>query len=271
MGTRILSFIFCALTTTIMYHDVWANETKENQQFSVPTPKKGYLITRFNKAAEGPSTLVLRLTPKFQPVVDDNLDVFRKIEHASPVRTGSVKIIEVKKTFAIAEVLEDGTLEAASFFPRAKGIMIGDWAVEKRVDIIASKIVTPTGTLQYQEIFTDPKAEPYSYELTAEGKDRIKELAAKFIDVRLPVLMIEAYTDSKGSSEANQIEAYQRAMTVRQYLVDELGFTPERVIAVGYGEAELATEGFAPGSDVENRRIVFKAKSESPYFHKVSF
>ncbi|MGE0171247.1 MAG: OmpA family protein [Oligoflexales bacterium] len=271
MAFRMLGFIFCALTSTFMYHDVWANETKENQQLSAQKQKKGYLVTRFHKSSEGSSTLVLGLTPSFKPEVGDVLDVFRQIPHASPVRTGLVKIIEVKKTFALAELLEDGTAEAANFFPRAKGVMIGDWAVEKKVEIIAAKIITPSDSLQYDEIFADPKAEPYSYELTPEGKDRIKELAARFKDVRLPVVMIEAYTDAKGSSEANQIEAYQRALTVRQFLVDDLGFDAERVVAIGYGESELASPGYAPGSDAENRRIVFKAKSESTYFHKASF
>jgi len=46
---------------------------------------------------------------------------------------------------------------------------------------------------------------------------------------------------------------------VRQYLIDELGFDPKRVVAVGYGEAEPADQSLAPGYIEANRRIVLKA------------
>ena len=48
-------------------------------------------------------------------------------------------------------------------------------------------------------------------------------------------------------------------MTVRQFLVDELGFDPDRVLAVGYGESEQTDGSMAPGSEIANRRIILKA------------
>ena len=70
--------------------------------------------------------------------------------------------------------------------------------------------------------------------------------------------MIEGHTDQKGDSEQNQIETYQRALTIRQYLIDELGFDENRVTAIGLGESEPISDVILPGNADRSRRIVLK-------------
>ena len=70
--------------------------------------------------------------------------------------------------------------------------------------------------------------------------------------------MVIGHTDSSGPAEANQIESYQRAVVVRQYLIDTLGFDADRVVALGKGEDELPEEPLTPNYKQRARRIVVK-------------
>jgi outer membrane protein OmpA-like peptidoglycan-associated protein len=101
--------------------------------------------------------------------------------------------------------------------------------------------------------------QPASFELKQAGYAHLRQAARAFADARVSMLMVEGYTDHNGKAADNQVESYQRALTVRQFLIDELGFDEKRVIAVGYGEAEPADPSLAPGHVEINRRIVLKA------------
>ena len=62
----------------------------------------------------------------------------------------------------------------------------------------------------------------------------------------------------QGTAEQNQIESYQRALTVRQFIIDDLGFDESRVTAIGLGETEAISEVILPGNADRSRRIVLK-------------
>jgi hypothetical protein len=156
------------------------------------------------------------------------------------VEMGRLKIVEVQDEVAVARVEAEGSGLSKALFPRYPGIMGGDLVVERQVSVARKQIAVPTVSVTYHEIFADPKRLPGSFELRAEGHDMLRGLAARFAQMRLSMLMIEGYTDHNGPSDQNQVESYQRAMTVRQFLVDELGFDERRVVAVGYGEGEPA-------------------------------
>src|SRR5690606_7787304 len=87
----------------------------------------------------------------------------------------------------------------------------------------------------------------------------LRLVASEFGGARLQLLAIEAHTDHVGNAEANQIESYQRALTVRQYLTSVLKFTMEKVEAFGFGESDPLVPDFSPGHEDRNRRIVIKA------------
>lgn len=177
------------------------------------------------------------------------------------VETGTLKVLQLGDDFSIAAVLSEETLESRVFFPKHAGVMAGDWLVEQRVMLARSQVITPTATLAYHELFEDPKGFPTTFEFTPRGKERLIQTAQAFTDARLPVLMVEAYTDESGPSDANQVESFQRALAVRQFLIEEMGFDPDRVIALGYGEADPIGQPNLPGQDRLSRRIVLKAST----------
>lgn len=175
------------------------------------------------------------------------------------VETGRLKARDVQPNATIAVVESHGSALAKALFPKFPNVMAGDLAVAQRVTLARRPVVTPTVDMSYYELFEDPKSQPSSYELKREALARIKDAVKPFATARVGMLMVEGYTDHHGSSQANQVESYQRALTVRQYLIDELGFEPHRVVAVGYGEGELSDATMAPGHVEANRRIVLKA------------
>lgn len=175
------------------------------------------------------------------------------------VEMGQLKVVEVQDRYTVARVEKQGSELVQALFPKFPEMMAGDLAVMQRVNIARRPLVIPHVTVGYFDLFADPKAHPQTFELTSQGAQRLREVTRAFAKARLSMLMIEGYTDHEGSASANQVESYQRALTVRQFLIDELGFDESRIVAVGYGEAEPADTSFAPGSTEANRRIVFKA------------
>jgi outer membrane protein OmpA-like peptidoglycan-associated protein len=137
--------------------------------------------------------------------------------------------------------------------------MGGDLAIPQLLKLERRQALMATMSLTYSDLFADPKSTPSTFELKAEGLAQLKALTKDLAATRLSMLMIEGHTDHNGPSDANQVESYQRATAVRQYLIDELGFDPKRVVAIGYGESEPADQSLAPGYVEANRRIVLKA------------
>ena len=137
--------------------------------------------------------------------------------------------------------------------------MAGDFVKEKRVSLRAVSRLLPSAAVPYHGLFADPKGNPSNFELTEAGKNELREAARPFATARVGILFVQGYTDQNGPSEVNQIESYQRALTVRQFLVSELKFDPNRVVAIGMGEQEPVVADYVPGYRRANRRIVLKA------------
>jgi outer membrane protein OmpA-like peptidoglycan-associated protein len=174
------------------------------------------------------------------------------------VETGSVKVISVRNEYSIAQVLSEGSLMSKAIYPDFSGLMSGDVLERQRISLVKHKVMTPEKTISYYDLFSDPKGSPENFEMTEEGMALLNDSAEIFGQSRLSLLMVEGYTDHNGPSGRNQIESYQRALTVRQHLIDYLGFDPDRVIAVGYGESEMTDRSMVEGYRRHNRRIVLK-------------
>ncbi len=175
------------------------------------------------------------------------------------VTTGVLKVAELRPNYALASAQEDSTYDSSIYFKSQPGIMVGDRVVSQAPRIIANIKLLPTVTIPYKELFLDPKSFPLSFELSEEGMETLKAKARVFVEARVGSLIVEAHTDSEGSREANQMESYQRALTIRQVLIDELALDPERVLAVGLGESEPLQEQHLPGKKDQARRIILKA------------
>lgn len=66
---------------------------------------------------------------------------------------------------------------------------------------------------------------------------------------------IAGHTDSAGEAGYNQFLSQRRAEAVARRLTDALGIDPERVSAVGYGEAEPIASNDTAAGRAENRRV----------------
>ena len=75
--------------------------------------------------------------------------------------------------------------------------------------------------------------------------------------------MIEGHTDSSGPKAFNQKLSELRAMSVKEYLVDN-GITSSRLMTVGYGEDKPAASNNTRKGRIENRRVEFKVIPPPP-------
>ncbi len=175
-----------------------------------------------------------------------------------PVETGLAKVVAVHEQEVIAEVIRQGTTESAAIYGDFAGVMAGDLAVSQKLIIAPAKVVSPEISVKFSKIFDDPKADPVTYELTVSGRRELSRIAERLAKIHAGMLVIEGHTDSKGSRNRNQMESYQRALTVRQVLIDEFGFDEARVTALGLGESEPISDVLQPGLSDQARRVVFK-------------
>ncbi|MBV6481915.1 MAG: Peptidoglycan-associated lipoprotein [bacterium] len=70
-------------------------------------------------------------------------------------------------------------------------------------------------------------------------------------------ILVEGNCDDRGTEEYNQALGENRALSVREYLV-QLGISPSRIDVISYGELRPAVEGSSESSRSQNRRAEFK-------------
>lgn len=229
-----------------------------------------YRVTQFLPQEGGNGVVVLNGGKKSGLMRGALLETYRIARQSNSdskeplwIKTGALKITQLQEETAVATVVEDQTDMSKTFFPKFPNLMAGDLVIYKTVSLARKQSILPEVMLTYGDLFLDPKSHPQTFELKKEAVALMKERLAGFAESRAPMLMIEGYTDHNGAQADNQVESYQRAQTVRQYLIDELGFDENRVVAIGYGESELADASMSPGYARVNRRIVIKALSEN--------
>ncbi|HEV8245863.1 MAG TPA: OmpA family protein [Polyangiaceae bacterium] len=105
-------------------------------------------------------------------------------------------------------------------------------------------------TLSGQVLFVTGKAD-----LLPAARDRLADVAKALVDNGEDRLItVEGHTDSRGNEDANLTLSTERAQAVRDYLVS-LGVKPERISAIGRGEAQpIASNDTAEGR-ANNRRV----------------
>jgi len=83
----------------------------------------------------------------------------------------------------------------------------------------------------------------------------LDDLITKLLDDKKAKIIVEGYTDSKGSFKSNQRLSKRRADAVRTYLIKEGGISHRRIKAIGRGERNpIADNSTAEGREL-NRRI----------------
>lgn len=220
----------------------------------------GFVVKKF--LSSGEEAKLVALEAGYQSGLKTG-EVFRVVRPARsgvdfPVETGMLKVLAVHEHEAIAEVTQQGSSESEALFASFGGVMAGDIAVPQKISITPAKVVAPEISIKYSNVFDDPKAMPTTYEVTLGGRRELGKIAQRLGGIRAGMLIVEGHTDARGATSQNQMESYQRALTVRQILIDEYGFDGARITALGLGESQPATEVLQPGDSDRSRRIVFK-------------
>ncbi|MEE9387625.1 MAG: peptidoglycan -binding protein [Paracoccaceae bacterium] len=112
--------------------------------------------------------------------------------------------------------------------------------------------------------------EPASVDLVSDGKAQIGNVAALLAEVSgsIPsqidwVIRVDGHTDNTvlsgtGRYRNNWELSQARALSVVQYMIDELGFPANRLAATGFGEFQPLAQGDSPEALAQNRRIELK-------------
>lgn len=225
-------------------------------------PKAEWRVKHFNS----PEARVLTLTAGKASGLDSGmlLRAYRLVtddddpSQVVPVETGMLRVQSVGLGAALAEVVDEGTNLSRAVFPDHPGVMADDRVVRPQYLLHRNQELTPQVDVPYASLFEDPKRNPQNFELTEQGEERIRKEAAIFADKRVGLMLVTGYTDAVGPSAQNQVESYQRALAVRHFLVQVLGFDESRVVAMGMGEDGLRDSSNVAGSQTNNRRISLK-------------
>lgn len=172
--------------------------------------------------------------------------------------TGRLKVTHVDGARAIAMIEADGDESSAVVLGRFNKVMSGDDIRPLARNIQARLAITGEVNLGYHELFTDPNSGSLTLELSAAGREALSWALQSLGAVHASMVSVQGFTDPGGDSEANQVESFERALAVRRFMVDVLGFDGERVQAFGLGEREAVDASHLAGSAERNRRIVIK-------------
>jgi outer membrane protein OmpA-like peptidoglycan-associated protein len=113
-------------------------------------------------------------------------------------------------------------------------------------------------TLDGQVLFVTAKAE-----LLPIAKDRLNQVAKSLKELDDDKLVsIEGFTDSRGADDTNMKLSQDRANAVKDYLVSQ-GVKPEKVRALGRGEASPVASNETPEGRANNRRVEIVVQSSA--------
>jgi len=168
-------------------------------------------------------------------------------------RRAELEEAERKRLEAEAKNLENYRSE---FFGKLRAVL-GD---REGVRIVGDRFVFSSEVL-----FAPAKAD-----LSEEGKAQIARVASILAEVagEIPpeidwVVRVDGHTDKTplagtGAFRDNWELSTARALSVVHYMIDALGFPPERLAATGFGEFSPVAEGDSPEALAANRRIELK-------------
>ncbi len=230
--------------------------------FKTPAYSAGKVVQLID-TSDGKNAVYLDQGKRDGLLVGQLLKVYRvsgSCDHPSgeKVETGRIKLVSLNKETSYGEVISSGSDLSKIVYPKFPGLMAEDCTEAVNQVLTQNPKLLPTKAISYFDLFDDPKDTPLSFELSEEGKKTLKEVAEIYAGARVSLLMIEGHTDQDGPSDANQVESDQRAKTVKQYLVNQLGFDSSRLLALGFGESELEQPNYVSGYKRKNRRIVFR-------------
>jgi outer membrane protein OmpA-like peptidoglycan-associated protein len=96
-----------------------------------------------------------------------------------------------------------------------------------------------------------------SYALRQSSVDLLAELGKALSDPRLAGMdfYVNGHTDSDGSDNYNLKLSYDRAESVKRYLVGNFGISSDRLLVRGYGEGMPVAANTSAANKQLNRRV----------------
>lgn len=133
-------------------------------------------------------------------------------------------------------------------------VIDGDDIVEALAAPRTRSITRGIGVRQKRQVDLNIPFEVNSSELKPEARRQLDHLVDALLRDTLKEFrfQVAGHTDASGTAEYNLDLSERRAQTVMQYLVEH-GVSPDRLVAVGYGEEKPLHGGNPEHSD--NRRV----------------
>ncbi len=163
--------------------------------------------------------------------------------------TGIYKVIVAPGTYSVIVEAADYIAESAPVVLAKDETKIQNFQL-KPVPKVGEKIILRGIYFDFNSSVIKPESYPVL-------DDAAKVLKAK------PKMRVEisGHTDSIGSDSYNQTLSFQRANSVRQYLMTYHQIEPDRLLAMGYGESQPIADNRTKSGRDQNRRIEFKILS----------
>jgi chemotaxis protein MotB len=117
------------------------------------------------------------------------------------------------------------------------------------------------GAIKYT-VNSDLLFPPGGWQMSAQGKRIIAQMAAKLAPTQQNKLLVSGYTDNAPIGPAleregittNQVLSQKRAENVMQFLISQ-GVKPDLVSAQGFGDANPVASNATPKGRAQNRRV----------------
>lgn len=144
----------------------------------------------------------------------------------------------------------------SEFFGRLSGLLAG----REGVRVVGDRFVFSAEVL----------FQPGLAELSPEGRAQITQVTRMLTDLsgQIPpeidwIIRVDGHTDDTplsglGAFADNWELSQARALSVVRFMIDELGFPPQRLAAAGFGEFRPVASGTSPEARAANRRIELK-------------
>jgi hypothetical protein len=106
---------------------------------------------------------------------------------------------------------------------------------------ITKKIaISPRFEISAQELFVTQELNQFSYEISKQGEELLKEKFSYFKNMNGRML-VEGFILTPGNREELRIESLMRAQAISKYLTDVFKLDSNQIIAIGYGNDWLQT------------------------------
>jgi len=229
--------------------------TALNEQVAALRGQLGSLQALLDEAAAKDQQAQVRIDS-----LGSNLNVALARAAAEQKKRAELEEAERKRLEAEAKALQAETVQLekyrSEFFGRLRDVL----GNREGVRIVGDRFVFSSEVL----------FEPASADLSPGGKAQIAEVATllKQVSGEIPsgidwILRVDGHTDAtplsgQGRYRNNWELSQGRALSVVEYMINDLGFPPERLAATGFGEFQPVASGDTPEALAQNRRIELK-------------